>query len=145
MDPQSIPTLKILGREIELRRFLFRERRKAERVVLFNTLFIDYHSPVHQTSGTAEGRDISTRGVRFACHEQFPVGTPLDLTLRFAPEYGSDRVVQTRGYVVRCYRKKLQTRYRVACAFDHVEAMHHDQIENFVRWQKDRERNYIYL
>ena len=141
----AVETVKPWNEKITLKRLLFHERRKAERVTIHDTLFVDYHSPIHLTSGTGEGRDISTRGIRFACYEQFAKGTPLDLTLRFSDAYAPNKFLQARGYVVRCYRKRLQHRFRIACAFDHIEAMHHDEIENFVRWQKERERLYFYL
>lgn len=137
--------LTLLGLKIKFPRILPIERRKAERVRIQETLYLDYVSPVHLNRGKAEGRDLSTRGIRFACSDKYPKGTPLDLTFRFSSEYAKDKTLQGRGIVVRCYRKSFQRRYRIACAFDHPDTLFHNELQDFVSWVKGRNARLPYL
>ena len=136
--------MNLLGLEIRLPRIIPFERRKAERASIHEALYLDYQSELSNETGVAEGKDISTRGIRFACHSKFPKGTPLNLTLHFSENYEPAKVIQARGYVVRCYRKPLQKRYRVACAFESVNAESHEIITSFVRWLRGREEKYLF-
>ena len=138
--------MKIFGLEIKIPRILMPiERRKAERFRAYETVYLDYRSPGEEKFGSGEGRDISTRGIRFACPSYIPKGTFLNLTLRFAPDYASSRkTIHLRAYVVRAYRQPRQKRFRVACAFENVDAPTHKELEDFVLWLKDRKDQYLY-
>lgn len=130
--------MRIAGFEINLQRMLKRDRRKAGRHPTCETLYLDYWSPVHLKRGSAEARDISTAGIRFACESNFPKGTPLDLTFRFLPAYALAKTIHVRGNVVRSYKRPNQRRHRLACSFDHLEARHYDEINAFILWLKER-------
>ena len=120
--------MKIFGLEIKIPRILMPiERRKAERFRAYETVYLDYRSPGEEKFGSGEGRDISTRGIRFA------------------PDYASSRkTIHLRAYVVRAYRQPRQKRFRVACAFENVDAPTHKELEDFVLWLKDRKDQYLY-
>jgi hypothetical protein len=93
---------------------------------------VDYRSPIHLTSGSGEGRDISATGIRFACYSHYPIGTPLAMNLRFLSGNLNETTVQVHGYVVRCYRRPIQRRYRVACAFNRLNEFSEQELREFV-------------
>ena len=133
--------MKILGLEISIHRILPFERRKAERVNTHQYLSLNFTSPVYMVNGSAQGIDLSTLGVRFACYTELPKGSPLCLTLQFPSEYGQNKILRAYAYVVRCYRKSNQRRYRIACVFNMGDAIFPIEIQNFIRWLKERTVN----
>lgn len=137
--------MKIMGLEISVLGRRPREKRKAERARVYNSLSVDYEGPDPTINGFADAIDISSAGVRFASYSNFPQGTPLNLTLRFAPEYTPDKVLQARGTVIRCYRKPEQRRYRVACTFENLDPPSRNEIRAFVSWLKERNKHYFYF
>lgn len=130
--------MKTGGLKTILLRLIQGERRKAKRFFTSGTLYIEYLSLLSKQNGAAEGKDISTRGVRFACDEAIPVETRLELTLHFSPFCEKAEMVRIRSSVVRCYREASQMHYRVACAFDKEEDKTRDEVASFISWVKSR-------
>ena len=128
--------MNILGLRIGHKNRVFVERRKTERVQTNQALFVDYRSPIHLTGGSGEGKNLSAGGVRFACYSPYPIGTPLELKLRFRQGELAEKVVPARAFVVRCYRKPIQRRYRIACAFSRLEPQSLKEIGTFISWVK---------
>lgn len=137
--------MKLFGLEIKIPRILSRERRKAERVRIHETLYLDYLSPEHGKKESGEGRDISLCGVRFACSSPIPKGTVLDLTLRLSPDYASNKILPLKARVVRTYRYPRQKRFRVACAFEEMDNSAYRQLEDFITWLKERMSQSFYF
>ncbi len=103
--------MKLFGFEIKIPGIRLAERRQAERVRIWtdNALDLDYQIPGEVTE-EGEGRDISTRGIRFASPSSLAKGTPVDLTLRFSSNYAPNKVLHIKAYVVRAYRYPRQKR-----------------------------------
>ena len=140
-----VDTMKIMGLKIKFPRILPFERRKAERVRIHETLYLNYEASKDRVNGTAEGKDISTSGVRFASFSKFPPGTPLDLTLRFSPEYFQNKPLQVRAIVVRCYRLVRQRRYRIACKFENLDSSTKEEIQAYIVWLKEQKVKLAFL
>ncbi len=135
--------MKILGRQIQFSFSIRKERRKAERFSLHDTLYLDYKSPLLGfISGSGEGKDISTSGIRFASDSILPEGTLLDLTLHLYPVYSHAKTICLRGCVVRCYRDPHQHHYRVGCAFNHPDEAGYHQLKSFTSWLKNGNDRY---
>lgn len=133
--------MKLFGADTRYGHGIFKERRKAERVSTIQTLWVDYRSPIHLNSGSGEGKDLSTCGIRFACYSHYPVGTPLDLKLRIRRDEYAEKIVQVHTFVVRCYRKTVQRRYRIACSFSRIDPPALKEISTFVAWVKAKNAN----
>ena len=95
-----------MGLGVNLRKLPLFDRRKAKRIPLHDSLYLDYHRSGRNESDSARGKDVSARGICFACSSPIPRKTSLDLTLRLSPYYGINKSVQARARVVRCDKKK---------------------------------------
>jgi hypothetical protein len=136
--------MKLFGREIKLSIGMRRERRKAERVPLHETLYLDYQNSFRQIHGSGEGKNLSLAGILFATSSPVPVGSFLELVLHLYPAFATSAPIRLQSRVVRSFQTSTQEHYRIACAFDPLEKHLTSTIESFIEWLKDRNRTDFY-
>lgn len=137
--------MRIFDFDIRLPRFSRKERRRAERIKVFEALYLDYRSPSPGLSGSAPSKDISAIGIRFLSEHKLSKGTSLDLRLRFTPGSIRTEKLRVRATVVRCHRLWRKKKYRVACVFDDLDTHARQEIQNFVSWLREREKKYLHF
>ncbi|GEM_PF-1043574 len=137
--------MKIFGFEIKSPRSAFTERRRGERIRVFETLFLDYQSPVHPAKGRCEARDISEVGLRFSSTSKIPKGTPLELNLRFAQSSPVKADLRVWAKVTRCDKKFGQKWYKIGCEFDPLDPVTCSQIQAFVNWLKEQKEKNLFF
>jgi len=136
--------MKILGREIKFSIRIGRERRRADRVSLHDTLYLDYRRPFDPTHGAGEGKNISTAGILFAATSIIPVGSFLELTLHLYPAFATTAPLLLQGRVVRCFQTSAQQHYRIACAFNPLEPHVAERLRSFIYWLKELNQESFY-
>lgn len=137
--------MKIFGFNIKLPWLSSREKRGAERIRAFETVYLDYESPVHAGKKTSEAKNISVTGVYFNSRVKLPPGTLLALNLRFAQSSPIKDPLPVRARVAYCEKRFHENWYRVGCEFTVVDAATHQKLQAFVDWMKEqREKNLFF-
>ncbi len=136
--------MKLLGREFKFSVWIRREKRRADRVSLHDTLYLDYRRSLDPTHGSGEGKNISTAGILFAATSIIPVGSFLELTLHLYPAFATSAPLLLQGRVVRCFQTSAQQHYRIACAFDSLEPHVAERLRSFIHWLKELNRESFY-
>ena len=138
--------MNIFGIRIKLPKlFQTVDKRKFERVRVFETLYLDYQSDRPPVKGSSKAKDISLGGLRFTSDQKIPKGSLLQLNLRFAAGSTSVKSLTTQAHVVRCSKKMGHKHYQVGCIFDPLDEASRVEIENFIHWLKERNEKYLFF
>jgi len=131
--------MKILGRQILFSLSIRKDRRKAKRLSLHHTLYLDYKCPLDgSVDGSGKGKDISRSGIRFASHSMLPERTLIDLMLHADPRYHHSKTIRIRSCVVWCHKEPGQHHYRVGCVFNQPDEATFQELTSFISWLKER-------
>ena len=137
--------MRFLGLKFGLPKIFQRERRRAERLCVYETLYLDYKSQDPPFQGSAEALDLSVTDIRFKSEQKIPKGTQLHLNLRFAAGVVSTETLLVLARVVRCFKPIFHEHYRVECIFVGLTPDSQKILEAFVRWLKEQKEKYLFF
>lgn len=134
--------MKIFGWNL----FGAKEKRAAERVRLFEELYVDYIDAANATvSGSGESLDFSSLGIRFISHHPFRKGDALKLRIRFTPGILPVSEILVEAKAVRCNRRWREKFYRIGCKFENVNEETRSRLEFLVNYFREREKKYLFF
>ena len=84
--------------------------------------------------GCGNGRDLSLQGMRFATPVSLKKGEPLEVFIYFPRRFPDVAKIKLSAEVVRVYKPKGASRYRVGCRLVHLDISTRDMIRNFMEW-----------
>ncbi len=136
--------MKLFGREIKLSIGFRRERRRAERIALHETLYLDYQNSFRQIRGSGEGKNLSLAGILFATSSALPVGSFLELVLHLYPAFTPSAPIRLQGRVVRSFQTSAQEHHRIAFEFEPPEKHTAKILESFLERIRTRNKKDFY-
>lgn len=140
--------MKIFGFEISFPFSLFpKEKRRAERLGIFEALYVRYRCLDSEGRGSGAALDLSQVGILFLSEHPIPSGARLELMLRFTPGSVSSEVYElpVEARVVRCRKRFNQKYQRVACEFEGLSPEVQQIIAHFIGWLKERQEKYLFF